>query len=204
MRSCILSCILALVIALQVNGDTTPQVKTASPHLFQKWKTETSGPDASDETACAVAERERPRVSQLPDPFTPLSDLSCEQRLAKNERVVWEDDALMVLVDISGSALLVIPKKPKNFPCDLSDRQKAQVDRVAAASCDSLVLAGGGTPGRSGGTCRMYVSPPGAVSVRQMHVHVEANQGTNRGGDAAFFKDVSKRLRNLLGGNGCL
>lgn len=103
----------------------TSNTVTPIPSLYDDWKSRTVGQTGTDEQARAIAERERQRVRQLPDPFTPLATLSCDERRATHEQVVWEDDALMALVDRfgAGAELLITPKSPVNFFIDLSKNQ---------------------------------------------------------------------------------
>jgi diadenosine tetraphosphate (Ap4A) HIT family hydrolase len=187
--------------------DTPPSaIKTALPQIYEDWKVRTVGPNESDAKARRVAELARPRVSGLRDPFTGLANLSCEERIAKGEQVVWEDDLLMVVVDSfdQGSKLLVTPKQRKNFPIDLSNDEIERASRVAAASCDALMLADGHEPTSGANNCSIHVNPPIAVSLSQLHIHVSPAKRTSGAVDDGFFRRASKHLRGLLGDAGCL
>ncbi len=215
-RGCAVPLLLCVLVDpvphIQHTGKTV--IKTPFPHLYEDWKAATIGPSASDAELRAEAERERGRVQQLKDPFTRLARLTCEQRAALNppERVVWEDRGnvedkgkLMALVDFAdrGSTLLVVPKGHVNFPVDLSPPQLAHLSRVAAATCDALVLAAGEQVSSSRPSCRMYVNPPAALTVSQMHVHVEARTSASVPVDDAFLRRTTAHLRKLVGGGGC-
>ncbi|MBK6795230.1 MAG: hypothetical protein IPG76_00090 [Acidobacteria bacterium] len=167
--ACVLLSLCASTLIAQ-NADTqTATTKTQIPQLFERWKEATAGADATDDDARRIAEGYRSKLPNY-DPFTPLAHLTYSERLAKGERVVWEDDALMALVDFGnrGSKLLVVPKYKTNFLTDLTKEQMARVSLVAAAVCDALIVAAGRQPGADDASLKMYVNPPTAVGVRQM------------------------------------
>jgi diadenosine tetraphosphate (Ap4A) HIT family hydrolase len=182
----------------------SPTIRTPIPPLFENWKAATATRNATDDEVRGIADQRR---SGLPsrDPFTPLALMSCDERHAKGERIIWEDSALMALVDSGdrGSTLLVVPKAQANFPTDLTRDQMEHVSRVAAATCDALVIAAGGQPTTDPPSCTMYINPPSALSVRQMHVHVEAHTGVAVPVDDTFLHRAATNLRGLVAGSGC-
>jgi len=111
----------------------------------------------------------------------------------------------MALVDTGdrGSTLLVVPKAPANFPIDLTKQLMTRISLVAAATCDSLVRAAGGIPRTDWPSCKMYINPPTALGVKQMHVHVQARTGVSAPVDDTFLQRAAARVHALLGGTGC-
>jgi hypothetical protein len=183
-------------------------IRTPIPPLLEKWKADVGGPNASDTEVIKAAEGHRPAVLKLRDPFSPLADMKCAERLAKGEKVVWEDGTAMALVDFGnlGSKLLVVPKQVANFPTDLKPSFKEQMDylsRVAAATCDALVVASGQKPEASKVSCTIRISPPSGLDVRQLHVHVQATTGVSAPVDDTFLQRTGAHLRSLMGGTGC-
>src|SRR5437868_2639210 len=160
-------CCITLAVILGAAARTS--IRTPIPTLEQLWNAKPGD-----------AERERARVTSLRDPFTPLATLSCSERLANNERIVWENSDFMDLVDFSdnGTTLLLVPKVPHSFPIDLPNAQQDELRRLAAATCDALMIAANKVPSTTVPSCRMFVNHPQAVTVRQLHVHVEADAGS--------------------------
>jgi hypothetical protein len=181
-------------------------IRTPIPPLLDKWREATAGVNGTLQDARRIAEAARPTLTKN-DPFTPLMSLTCTERQSKGERVVWEDGTVMALVDTRnrGSKLLVVPKTPNtNFPIDLKDPQLAFVSRVAAATCDALVVAAGKQASTGSPSCDIRISPPNGLGVRQIHVHVEANVGVSAPVDDTFLQRTAAHLRSLIGGGGCL
>jgi hypothetical protein len=180
-------------------------IRTPMPALLESWINATTGADSTLDDAFKAAGAAR---STLPsrDPFTRLAEMTCSNRLADQERVVWEDAGLMALADFGdrGSKLLVVPKRPANFLIDLKYKEIAYVSRVAAAACDALMGAAGKQASATAPSCDIYIHPPAQLGVRQLHVHVKARTGVAAPVDDTFLQRAGANLRSLLGGAGCL
>jgi hypothetical protein len=206
-KMCVAS-ILAVFVSLSALQDIGAQpstIKTPISPLLDDWKIATAGTKATLDDARKIAEANRPTLPKS-DPFTPLAGMSCAERLEKRERVVWEDEAgVMVLVPFGdqGSKLLVVPKVRANFPIDLSEHQLKYVSRIAAATCDAMLVASGKQPAANTPSCTTYINPPAGLGVRQMHVHVEAHTGVSASVDDAFLRRAAAHIRSLVGGAGC-
>jgi len=193
------------VLGFQNTPAQPTNIKTRIPDLLADWELATFRSTLPLDEARKRVETYRPGLPQR-DPFTSLVLLTCEQRLARNEKVVWEDDDnLMAIVDFGdrGSKLLVVPKHEKNFPTDLDETLMPYVNKVAAATCDALMVAAGKQAGTTTPSCRMYINPPASLGVRQMHVHVQAQAGVTSPVDNTFLKRTAAHLRSLVGGRGC-
>jgi hypothetical protein len=193
-----------LLTLTSVSVGQPKDVQSPTPSLLADWIRATAGANAKLEEARRIAEAQRPKLPHF-DPFTPLVRMTCPERLEKKERVVWEDGTAMALVDFGdrGSTLLVVPKAVVNFPVDLKPEEITYVSRVSAATCDALIIAAGQVPPTDGSSCSIYISPPHAIGVRQMHVHVEAKTGVAAPVDDSFLKRAGDHMRRLLGGSGC-
>lgn len=201
------SIILVMLVSLTASQNIGAQpviVQTPVPHLLDEWKIATAGPNATVDDAVKIAETYRPKLPNR-DPFTPLAGMTCAERLSKGERVVWEDATLMALIDTANqsSKLLVVPKASTNFPVDIPERQIKYVARIAAATCDALLVAAGRQPDASDSSCKAYINPPTGLSIRQMHVHVEAHTGVSSPVDDTFLQRTAAHLRSLVGGTSC-
>lgn len=204
-RTIVTAAILATGAA--VYAQTKNSITTLLPNLCKEWKVSATSTTTPAADLRAYLTQERQGVEQLKDPFTPLARMTCAQRAAKDppERVVWEDKEFMALVDFGdhGSTLLLTPIKHVNFLTDLPRDQVARLNRLAAATCDALVLAAGEQVRLKPPSCRMYVNPPRALSVSQLHVHVEAHTGVTPPVDNAFLRRTAMHLRALVPGEGC-
>ncbi len=172
--------------ARSVHPDANQRLKPQSEHqctpipsLYEDWKKAIVGKDGTDEQARTYAESQRAHVSELPDPFTKVGRMSPAERTAADERVLWEDETIFVLVDKyrATPSLLVIPKEPVIFPIDAPSDLIKRLGQVAAVTGDAMIFAVGKTC-QAVAKAAMYINPPGAVSVRQMHVHVEPSIGS--------------------------
>jgi diadenosine tetraphosphate (Ap4A) HIT family hydrolase len=67
------------------------------------------------------------------------------QREARGERVLWEDERVFVLVDYpkSNPRALVIPKSKAMFPTDVTSKLLDHLAMVAAATSDAFAAAVG-------------------------------------------------------------
>jgi diadenosine tetraphosphate (Ap4A) HIT family hydrolase len=107
-----------------------------------------------------------------PDPFRGIA--AGDPRALEGERVLWQTKDLMVLVDVfaekrgSGPKVLVVPKRPMMFPTEAPAGLLQTLARVAAATGDALAQAG-----RSSQKVDVWINPPQALTVRQLHVHVQ-------------------------------
>lgn len=189
------------------DGPVTGLVATATatpvPDLMSNWIEAVLQRRGTEAEARAVAEKERARVSQLRDPFSPLANVKCVDPARKGEVIVWEDDDALAIVDRDNKRkILIVPKIKANFPFDLPRPMLAHLAKVAAATCDAL-LGSATTAGGIGSTasCDISVHPPAQLSVRQLHVHVlPKTAGERRQGD---YRRVTHQLQQRLGGSGC-
>lgn len=143
----------------------------------------------------------RVRASGLPNPFIRIARMTPAERSAANERVLWEDANVMVLVDRfdTGPKGLVIPKKENVwFPIDASPELMASLERVATAVSDSFILAAGRNcdPGLHS---EIEVHGPQGIGVQQLHIHVRYKAGfPQTGNQDDFYLRASTALANLL------
>lgn len=187
---------IALLLALAA-AKTSLAVETTTPALYEDWKRALLGREGTDAEARSAAETRRASVAKLRDPFSRLFTLSCDERAALQEVIVWEDEAAMALVDShdSGPKLLVVPKQRANFPVDLPSGRMAHLEKVAAAACEALQASV-----EASGVCSMYINT--GVSLSQLHVHVRVS---GQLGDAASHRrTVSARMQRSLGGTSCV
>ena len=164
---------------------------TAVPSLLDDWVRATA-PQQDQAAARERAETQRERVSRLKDPFMPVA-MNDNSARAK-ETVLWEDDDTMVIVDAFayGPKALVIPKQETLFPTDLNAEGMQRLGVISARVSDAFIALG------AKGPSRMWINPPSALTVRQLHVHVQP--GIARPGDAAaFYASMSEELQNILG-----
>lgn len=171
---------------------------TTPSALLQEWIAATAR-GGSLEDARAVCEAARARVERLRDPFLPVARGDSAARA--KETVLWEDGRTMVLVDAYGSPpkALVVPKSEMLFPVDGEPAVVDELARVASAVSDAFVAALGG-----GGPARVWINPPSALSVRQLHVHVQGDGARLSEPDRAdrakpFYARVTTELARALG-----
>jgi hypothetical protein len=105
----------------------------------------------------------------------------------------------MVLVDrfASSPKLLVVPKDSIMFPVDASAMLIGHLAIVAAAASDAMI-GGASRPCDSTTVSRVYINPPCALSVRQLHIHVEPKTKINTQDQVEFYSEVGRRLTELL------
>lgn len=182
----------------------TVGIVTNAPALYEEWKHRVLGRLGTDDEVRNLVETERAVIAGKRDPFTPLAGLTCLQRSALNESVVWEDVSTMVIVDIyhSGPKLLVVPKTPGNFPTDFSMQEIERLGQVSAAACDSLVSVDGANVLAPAGMCHIYINPPAGLMLRQLHVHVQLAKSSAADYKALLHR-VASEMRGRLGGNSC-
>jgi len=164
---------------------------TPIPALLDEW-VRAAAPQQDLAAAKEKAEAQRDRVLRLKDPFMPIAHNDATARA--KETVLWEDADTMVIVDAFayGPKALVIPKAETLFPTDLDDGGMQRLAEISAKVSDAFVALG------AKGPARMWVNPPSALTVRQLHVHVQP--GIARPGDpAAFYASMTEHLKDSMG-----
>lgn len=178
-----------------------PVVKALLPAAVALVRPGLAGSDSLKQaTEVLVLARELPNVAQHPDPFMPIA-LSSQARA--NERVVWESNEVMVLVDTfaPGPKVLVIPKTPMSLPTQATKGQLAELARVAATTSEVFRQLGAPRP------ASIWINPPQHLLVRQLHVHVHPRMGGWGTDDKAvaqaratkLYDALEKALQGLLG-----
>ena len=166
--------------------------------LYKNWRKAALSDDATDEQVREYAEKERQRVSTLRDPFTPIANMNEAERAAAGERVLWEDDTIMVLVDrFHDVKPLVIPKKQMMFPIDAPPGFMDRLAVVAAATSDALIWGAGGEC-ETASSSRIYVNPPKVIGIRQLHAHVQPSHSIRDSVQDGFYTRVSEYLADAL------
>lgn len=141
----------------------------------------------------------RTMISSLRDPFSPIAKMSQVERIAAGERVLWEDDAIMVLVDRFSSMLkpLVIPKSKIMFPIDAPPELMQRLAVVAAATSDAMICAADKDCDPKSSS-RIYINPPNVIGVRQLHVHVQLLIPAQDLSIDEFYTRVTRFLSEIL------
>lgn len=141
-------------------------VQSSRPAIWDDWKRAALSGANEDELAAKI-EAQRDRVSRMKDPFTPIANNDAAARA--KETVLWEDDDTMVIVDAFsfGPKALVVPKAVMLFPIDGSVEYIARLAEIANAVSGAFVDLGA-----TGGS-KTWINPPFALTVRQLHVHVQ-------------------------------
>lgn len=169
-------------------GQTTP------PALLDDWKTasQTLGGEADLK---AKVEAQRERVSRMKDPFLPIARNDPAARA--KETVLFEDDANMVIVDAFsfGPKALVVPKDEMLFPIDATTPQLERLAEISAAVSDAFIANG------AQGPAKIWINPPSALTVRQLHVHVQP-QIPRPSDKRALWDAVSASITERLGDGG--
>jgi diadenosine tetraphosphate (Ap4A) HIT family hydrolase len=177
-------------------------IRTPIPNIYEDWKILSVGRMGSDEELQITIDQQRRRVASLVDPFTRLMS-SCTERVARQEKVVWEDDLLLVDKFDSRRKLLAIPKMRASFLVDLPKNARSRLALVAAAACDALVEASAMQPDQYTASCQIYVNPPLALGVSQLHVHVVPTVVSQDVVDPSnYLSTVNDNLQELLGVGG--
>lgn len=194
-----------LVIALLLSGASFTSGSAAqSPSCFAgldvygDWRRSTLPSGGSDQMLEAELAKWAPRVQQLPNPFTRLVVMDSTQLDAAQERRLWLDSMVMVIVDKFAPTpeLLVTPRDTTMFPDKAGSMLVNQVTRVAAAAAEAMLHADKRSCAAS--SARIFINPPSGLSVRQLHVHVVPQPPIVVSNPRAYFAEVEKRLRILL------
>lgn len=123
---------------------------------------------------------------RLRDPFMPLARGDAAAR--NKERVLFEDEKTLVIADLfaSGPKALVVPAIECLFPCDMTPEEMRRLELVTGCVQEGFrqVLELEEPP-------RAWINPPGALTVRQLHVHVSP---TARGNDRIEVEDAVGRF----------
>ncbi len=160
------------------------------PHLLEDWKA-ASRALGGDADLLAKVEGQRERVARMKDPFLPIANNDPVARA--KETVLFEDEDNMVIVDAFsfGPKALVVPKTEMLFPIDATADQLQRIGTIAAATSDAFVDVG------ATGLSKIWINPPSALTVRQLHVHVQPP--IPRPSDkAALWTKVSQALHGRL------
>ncbi|MCK5688519.1 HIT domain-containing protein, partial [Myxococcota bacterium] len=114
----------------------------------------------------------RARVEALKDPFMPLA--RGDKRAREKERILFENDAAMVVVDLYSKApkALVVPKNEMLFPCDGTDFDLQMLSDLAEKTALAFKQSIENNP-----ESRVWINPPAALMVRQLHIHIQPSTG---------------------------
>jgi len=133
------------------------------------------------------------------DPFDSVIVGDAATRARLKERVLWEDDSVIVIV--AKPALprdaLVIPKREMMFPVDASEALLARLARVAGATSDAFIQTAG-LQCKSAFTSSISISPPGSIGVRHLHVHVQPPDSIVIENEQDFYNRMSRNLNQIL------
>ena len=186
-----------LLIVLGADVDAQTSACTTAPDIKREWRAAAigQGTDAALDQQLASA---RARLSTMRDPLSPLYSMSEAELRARQEYRVWKDTALMVVADrFAIGELLVVPRDSMAFPSDASDELLAHIARASAKAAEALRAASGKScPGSA--AVRIYVNPPNAIGVRQLHVHVQPSWSGLVGQLDAYWADVTARMSELM------
>ena len=175
--------------------DVSPAATTTrgAGSIYADWaRALTDDPAPDDARIRAQADAAREKVERLRDPFTPIARaLEAGDAVSENEKVLFHDDDFMVISDtfFSGAKVLVVPKAPCLFPSELDDARRARMETITAACREGFATI----LGKKAEDIRAWVNPPRALSVRQMHVHVQPSAL-----DKAHEDELATMLPRLL------
>lgn len=116
---------------------------TSVPSLYANWKALTPWPNESDS---AIKDHLKPYRSTVSfDPFDAVINGDSATRATRHERVLWEDDSVIVIVAKRSSPhdVLVIPKREMMFPVDASADLLSRLATVAVAVSGAFIESGG-------------------------------------------------------------
>jgi diadenosine tetraphosphate (Ap4A) HIT family hydrolase len=183
---------LALVAPAEVSPPCTP-----IPALYQDWKARTPWSQEADSVVRARVDVFRSRVTF--DPFDAVIAADSATRTRKGERVLWEDDSLMVIVAKPAMPrdALVIPKLELMFPGDASEWLIGRLARAAAATSDAFMRTSG-KECDSAYASRIFVNPPDAIGVRHLHVHVQPPPTIAIRDEHDFYDRMRRHLAEAL------
>jgi len=168
----------------------TSYISRSEQSLWNEWVSCVS-PGGDIASLRASVEAARGRVEGLRDPFLPVA--RGDDAARAEETVLWEDGEYLVLVDRYGAApkALVVPKREALFPVDLGEARVARLSEICRHVMEAFNTI-------AGGTSRAWINPPSALTVRQLHVHV---QGTAPHGVPSDLNAlVQLELARTLGG----
>jgi diadenosine tetraphosphate (Ap4A) HIT family hydrolase len=105
---------------------------------------------------------------------------------------------VMVVVDRFSQApkLLVIPKRELMFPLDTPRSLIDRLAQVSAGASDALIVAAG-RKCSSKTYADIWINPPRALSVKQLHVHVRPRTPIVGNADTIYAR-TERRLRDVL------
>src|SRR5881392_2861098 len=142
---------------------------TPIPAIYDEWKAKTPWPQVPDSTLRRNLGPYRGQVTF--DPFDAVIRGDSATRARLNERVLWADDSVIVIVAKPAMPrdALVVPKREMMFPVDAGQAMLERLARVAAATSDAFISTTGKQCDASLAS-RIWVNPPGAIGVRHLHV----------------------------------
>jgi hypothetical protein len=160
-RTALATLVVLLPLApLHINSRVGPEADcTPKPALYENWKSTTQWARLPDSTIRRQVERLRSRV--MFDPFDSVIVGDSAARARLNERVLWEDDSVIVIFakpPIPRDALIV-PKREMMFPTDASESVLISLATVAAARLPMRLS-------RVRGSNAIRRLPPGCGSIR--------------------------------------
>ena len=169
-----------------------------TPDIWTEWKASVVGSGGTEDSLRRELASARGGVSQLKDPFTRLWSMNATQLAALKEIRVWRDSLSMVIVDIKPTPeLLVVPKDSAMFLTDVSPDVRKHLANLAAAASDAMRLAAQRDCSPSA-LSDIYVNPPDALYVRQLHVHVRPKTPIKNTDSRKFYANVESQLRALM------
>ena len=199
-----------LLLALAAGSAHTTEGSncTPQPQVKSKWIEQVKIAMQRDGTPVTAAEfdkyvaHRRKRNATVPNPFILIANMSAAERLQKGERVLWEDAAVMVLVDTfqdPGPKALVIPKAAGIwFPSDAPEATMRKLESVSAAVSDAFMSASGRGCDPSA-TADIYVHDPDSLGVQQLHLHVLPRWRLSPSENADTYYDrVARELSRAL------
>lgn len=185
---------------------TTKLGCTSVPNLLADYKLDNLGLNATDEDVVKFVDKYRVSVKRKPDPFSELWTMTEALRDKKEERVLWQNDFIGVVVDkiylrrYGKPKPLVIPKQRMNFISDASPELRTKLAIVAAATSDAIIAA----MGKQCDPCtvsRIEIHQPSKLGVKQLHIHVEPRyEGQLASRKDPFYDKIESFLNEALKG----
>jgi diadenosine tetraphosphate (Ap4A) HIT family hydrolase len=168
------------------NAETAARACTTPPAIMDNWKKEvmlelgTSRPSSEYDFRRYVDSVRSTRVANLRNPFEPLGPMNEAQRALVNERVLWENGKVMVLVDRFNPPpkVLVVPKaKGVWLPTDADASLVDELANVAAGASDAIQAVV--YQRCEAGSTEIRINGPQETAVQQLHIHVYPTKASN-------------------------
>jgi len=177
-----------------------PERCTPVPALYEEWKAKTGGAQATDSAVRRLAEARRGSITF--DPFDAVigGDRATRKRLG--ERVLWEDDSVIVIVAKPAFPrdVLAIPKREMMFPFDASEGLLKRLATVAAATSDAFIQSANKHCDASL-VSSISISRPTELGVKHLHVHVQPPPSILVQDEQKFYSRMSQHLGEILSSN---